>query len=1242
MSKKTVVHSHLPVCCQPSTRVNDLDPPIFSEPILGVVGADVGLGARHLQPYLLVTLSRWTGLSIGDTFEIYAQNRAIPLASDFVRPGEETNSSFRLVIEEERFPLGFISPVFSRVVRIGPSTPSYSDDLTVFAKVARPGLDEKPDQGYHDKLLLSLPADLAGPGAVLTPERAALGVTLTIDYPGKRVRDKVYLYWDTIVQLVIFELDDDHASGVKPIEVEVGPAIIGTGSGLIPIRYQVFDEVENRSGHVEHYSQAVNLQAELDPSLLERAYFQVNFMDTTTVNYDQEAGSNFRVEVVAPRRLPDGSLTPAGARIVVTLSGTRVDGSTLRVELPDALVNPGRSSFFNVDENIIKQLIQGSMKITWRLDFPSGTTLATSQSLTVLISGTIANMPAVNVVEALGGVVDPSERYITIEYPNPAYSPYDPGNLVTLCMEAYLPGGGIVPYEVSHIAGAPPPPTRFRTVANAIFSRFIGLGPVRIFYKVDDGVIRLLGAGTQTVRESESTFVEFGLRIPEMPRPEIDRVDENDNLDPRDLFGQLDITLPYLRTFPGDKFQWRLIGTAPTGSTNDEIPLSGATAGRPVLFSLDRHYADVNVDGLIRLSYSLIPANGSRTLHSDTLEVTVGEALNLLMPDVVEASKNPAHLTPEAVTAGATIRVTFPQMRLTDRIRACWKGIPGIGSHCETKDGNAARIVYFTVPPQVVGANIAPFGQQISVQYFVLRGERETPSSILDLLLLNLTTLPIPTIEGIGDVPLLEIAKLNGTERTMINVWPFINRYQRIWLEYTGTYANPEAPYFEATYTNNLVTENGEREGISPPAPVDELRKLKEGSILSIKSWVSFDRGSSKANAVLFRERHYTVKALPSILPHPFIGGTADVDNDVTIAPLPIEHNTTVTVKYPGMDKDRITLKWMYADGTHYETALDGVAGGQLVFNLTSAKVLHRSVNSTVQLQYWAKREGVTDPIPSEVQTVRVSAIPAASLAGPRINGLASGSTLDLGAFTENALASLAKWSLSNINQRAWLTCSSPGATPLEVLGAGGTLITSAEAANGLANKAVLRSWLEALANNAQITVTAAVNFSGGADRGKANGFSSTTYTIKQRVFLDDYTPFTGNNLNGWVNYWNTGSDGYITSEAGNSFWRLIGKYTRQGGLTKTYGAQPPGTYEISFRYRASALPPAGQLQVYYLFYPDYQSRSITITSLNVWHNSVQTIVMSGGWTHLILTYLGNQKDGGTYDFDDIRIRQLS
>ncbi len=1078
----------------------------------GLTGAS---GQRHVDPYLQVDIPRWTRLSEGDTYEYYHGSRSVPLAFATVKSGEEDKTSFRFAIVSERVPQGLSFPVFVRVVRKGPDTPSTSEDWTVFVKKTRPGLDEQPGLGYHDKLLLSLPADLTAPGTVLTPDRAAQGVEVTLDYPGKRVRDKGHVYWDTIAQGVPFELDDDHASGAKPIVVRIPPEIIGTSSGLIPIRYQVFDEVENRSGHVEHFSQAVRLQAELDPNLLERAYFQVNLVDATSVNYDKEAGSHFRIEVVAPRRLPNGNLTPAGARIVVTLSGT-IDGvPVLHQELPDIAANPPRSSFFDVDEAIIKQLIKGEMAITWRLEFPLGTVLATSQTLKIMIYGTIANMPAVRVVQAEAGLIDPNEPFITVNYPT--YSPYDPNYRVTLRMEALLPGGAIVEYEQSHIAGPLPPPTRFRTVSQANFARFIGLGDVRIFYRVNDGLISVLGAGIEAIRDSESINVRFGERVPEMPRPEIDRVDEDDNLDPDDLFGQLDITLPYATTYPEDVFEWRLIGTAAEGSINGEIILNGATAGEPVSFSLDRGYADRNLGGTIRLSYSLIPANGGRPLYSEILEVTVGKAVgDLPRPEVLEASKAPDQLAPEAATTGATIRVTFPQMLPTDKIRACWTGIPDIGSYSETKDGDPRKTVDFNVPPEVVGANIAPFGQQITVQYVLIRSGREKFSPILDLLLLNLTTLPIPTIEGIGDSPLLDISRLNGTERTIVNKWHFIHRDQRMWMEYRGTYADPESDYFEATYTNNLVTVDGENNGILPPTPVDELRRLKDGSTLTIDFWISFNRGSSKAGAVQIHQRTHTVQALPGVLPHPFINGTTDTGPNVTVDPLPIEHNTTLTARYAGMSgRDKITLEWFFADGTHHSATLDGLDGGEVVFNLTADKVLHRSVNSTVCLKYSVVRDGAGDPIPSQVQTVRVNTIPAASLPQPRINNLAPDSTLDVNTFTGDGLASLPKWPLSAKDQRARMTCTSPNVAPLHVLTVDGTLISETEAGVGLANKGVMRSWLTGLANNAPITLTAEVEFMG--DDKEGVGFPPTNYTVKTLRAIDMNESTLDVNLRGWL-----------------------------------------------------------------------------------------------------------------------------
>lgn len=860
MPKPPFVSSTLPV---PNKPLNDLDPPIFANPVFDVVGADIGLGRRHVEPYLLVTLSRWTSLSVGDTFEFYARDRVTPLASDFVKPGEQGQSFFRLAIEAERVPEDFVFPAYTRVLRNGSGTPSVSDEQTLLIKPDIPGGPEQPGLGYNDKLALSLPDDLSAPGAVLTPERAALGVVMTVDYPNKRVRDKVYLYWDTILQLVVLELDDDHASGAKPIEVFVGPEIIGTGSGLIAVRFQAFDEVGNRSGYVEHFSKSVYVQVELDSSLLERPYFQVNFDDRTDVNYDVEADSNFRVEVVTPRFLPDGTATPVGSRIVVTLDGTRADNSTVKTELPEAVANIGRSSFFNVDKDILKELIQGSMKITWRLEFPSGTLLATSQSLNVLINGTLAHMPAVTVLQAEAGLIDPDELYITIEYPD--YIPHHEDNLVTLRMETILPGGGVISYERSHLAGPLPPPIRFLTVTRANFERFIGQGDVRIFYCVDDGVIGLLDAGVQTIRESDSIIVRFGLRVADMPRPEIQGVDANDNLDPSDVIGQLEITLPYAMTRAGDRLEWRFIGTDPSGSTNGHILLNGATAGRAVSFFLDRRYADLNVDGVIRLSYSLIPADGGRPLHSEVLVVTVGRALGVLLrPEVLEAQRNPDRLQAEAALDGATIRVTTPQILPSDQIRACFTGGSGVATYCDTQNGNTFKTVDFDVPAETIGANITSGPRFISVQYWLIRGGRATPSLELVLQMLP-PAFQEPVIQGHSGTT-LNTGSLVGTEEVMVNPWHFAHRLQRVWLEYLGE--NPDGSLYSRVLLNGeLVGPDGETGGISTPALVSELRGLKEGSTLEIGFWVSFDRDNDQSQALKFPLRTYTIERLVAVTP---------------------------------------------------------------------------------------------------------------------------------------------------------------------------------------------------------------------------------------------------------------------------------------------------------------------------------------------------------------------------------------
>ncbi|ROM48592.1 hypothetical protein BK649_22130 [Pseudomonas canadensis] len=1104
-----------------TTRTADLEPPPYNDNTVRPVvdpPADVGVGIRSLENRFLITFEGWTRPSIGDIYEFYMDDRRFPKAWAEILPGQIDQSRFQLSILRENVPfgrpgeVGSVFPCYGLVRRSGSSTESTSQEQTFFIKATRPGgVDQDPGKPYHSALRLHLPADLSGPDAVLDLDRASEGVLITIEhYPDAFKGDTVELYWNG--HLVPLVLNEDQARELAPIEVFVPPEIIllPGGSGQVIIRFRVYDVVLNFSGEVQQWSDAVRLESDLDPNLLENPFFLVDGDPTLSVNFDTQSEALFQVGVTVPRRLPpNNTATPVGTQIIVTLRGLLDDNSAppFEAQLPPVTATVGLTRFITVANSVIKRFINGSLQITYRLEFPLGTVIGNSRRTTVTIFGTSSTMPAVDIEEDEGGLIDPTVPFLKINFPE--YTPYNANFPVTLRMEAQQTGGGVVFYEQTLQAGAPPPPTRFRIVTAANFAQFIGLGPVNVFYRVNDGVNTVLDAGVLTVRESDHRIVEIGARLADLPAPVIAEVDDFENLDPNDVIFQVHATLPYTRFVPGDKVIWRWIGSGEGGSTGGEIDV--LVPGQ-IAFSVDRQFVDLNNNGTIRFSYTLI--SGSTTLRSEVLEVTVGKALGVLpRPEVLEASRHPDELRPESATVKATIEVSFLTMSPSDRILAVWSGLPDIGTHEETQFGNTSKTLHFDVPSEVIGANILPAGRVITVQYFVLRGTKKIPSPILLLQLLPLTTLPIPTIEG-QDSPLLDIARLNGLERTLINVWEFSHPVQRMWMEYEGEY-DDGGRFFEATYTANLVTIDGATQGIMPPTPVDELRKLKDGSHLKISFWVSFDRSSDRSHATLFRVREYVVQAVPGVLPHPFIGGASGVGADVTVDPLPIEHNTTVTVRYDGMSSiDKITLSWFFQDCTEEQRTLDGQDGGTVVFNLTSAGFLNYSVNSTVQLKYSVLREGSPEPIPSEVQTVRVNTIPAIDLPAPLINDIANNGVINLPTISGNPNAAVVKWALSARDQRVWLYCIA-GENILPVLE--GEAINATEAANGFTNKPVLRTWLAALADNTIIRVVLKVAYTRANDVEQAVDFSETRYTVTtvRPINLDESTLFV--NLGGWL-----------------------------------------------------------------------------------------------------------------------------
>jgi hypothetical protein len=266
--------------------------------------------------------------------------------------------------------------------------------------------------------------------------------------------------------------------------------------------------------------------------------------------------------------------------------------------------------------------------------------------------------------------------------------------------------------------------------------------------------------------------------------------------------------------------------------------------------------------------------------------------------------------------------------------------------------------------------------------------------------------------------------------------------------------------------------------------------------------------------------REHIVQAIPSTLPAPAFANL--VAPTLSIYPLDYEHNASVTVAYTGMKSTQlITLQWIYPNTTMASIpAKYGLDGGRVDFAI-SQRILADSVGKAITLRYVAVING--QEVDSFTQTLNVENIHASDLPEPLINNLPNGTTLDLRTFSGNAMISLLKWRLSQQGQRVWLECLSVGATRMLVLD--GVAITASEAANGLINKPVLRTWLNQLRSGAEVIVVCRVSFDGSASYATSTAFPQTRYIVVGQIpqLVIPSTPMVLNGISVRINWPRTG-----------------------------------------------------------------------------------------------------------------------
>lgn len=308
----------------------------------------------------------------------------------------------------------------------------------------------------------------------------------------------------------------------------------------------------------------------------------------------------------------------------------------------------------------------------------------------------------------------------------------------------------------------------------------------------------------------------------------------------------------------------------------------------------------------------------------------------------------------------------------------------------------------------------------------------------------------------------------------------------------------------------------------------------------------------------------YISRGVAELLAPVLLGANITGTTTAELRPLNVEQGTKVVVSYRGMlniDTITVTLQGNGIDGSPIIPPKPGNQAEQKVeFDITAAAIAANigDTDQTFTLSYAVTRNGQT--VFSATLTVTVKPIPLSALPQIIINGVAHNGLLDLNIIAGNLLASGSKWPFSRPGQRVWITLSASNYEPLQVLT--NYSVTAQEALMGLANKTVLRSWLQQLTPNTQITAKAWVTLDGSGDRARAIMFLPTAYKVKRIPGLSDITNFNNNNYNGWSNY---NARGELVNPAGNTYW-IITK--TNAGLLKIYADghfTRTNSYEISF-----------------------------------------------------------------------------
>ncbi|ROM81744.1 hypothetical protein BK654_03850 [Pseudomonas brassicacearum] len=664
---------------------------------------DAGIPARLVEGGLLCIVDPWLSMEIGDAFNFYWSDSTAPVWSTTIDLNQKGHRlAFR--IDEGHIVRGDAFPVFYSVLRVGAAQPVESlPQWKLLVKLDPPGGFD-PDQGTpgHSGLEYSIPQDIIDNG--VGPEEAAAGVPITIKpYKHMRRNDRINVAWGTENVYRTVAAGEENTAIIITIPQEVIER--AEDSDALAVAYQVVDECGNYPGGYWRWSAVTHILVDLNNNRLDAPLVLVNGFPVEEIDLAELAGNPVTVRVTANRYEH-----AVGDVLRLTWRGTAADSSPVIVgPLEETVQTIPYFYDFTIPHADVAAIAKGRASVGY-VRIRSGEKDLPSKSTSVTVIGDARQYLAPDIVEAVGGTLDPDLNFYTLSVP------YYPGRtagdeIIIICdgrTSTTLP----TYHEVTAIVGGEP--VGAPVLANLAKEQVMRLdgGSLTVYYSVNGQP------------ESEHLVLSVGVAAPSLPIPTVVEA-PNDVLNPDDVNPVIgaNVIATHTATIPDDVVVLRWRGSS-SNAPDQSRTLTGNTAGKAVPFTVPFRYVTENLNGTVDVSYSV--TRGTTLLGNSVVRhLTVGSVLDLKPPSVKEALGDQINLID--VPNGATVQIPIETaLKDGDSGLVRWVGLSGAGSievPFNVVAGDEGKIKEISVPRSVVEANV---DRSITLDYLLQRHGSES------------------------------------------------------------------------------------------------------------------------------------------------------------------------------------------------------------------------------------------------------------------------------------------------------------------------------------------------------------------------------------------------------------------------------------------------------------------------------------------------------------------------------------